>query len=138
MNTEKPKHINIYMTKSKYLFTLIFLLSFMPGSTQTIKFNSNKECKIIQFTDIHYKSGSPRHSAKSLIMMAYVVDIYNPELDKYQFIVHFWHPSCLQSSHILEQFIHVCFLLCYHSLRHKGQSFMVQISHHTLHLEQSE
>lgn len=80
MNTEKPKHINIYMTKSKYLFTLILLLSFMPGFTQTIKFNSNKECKIIQFTDIHYKSGSPRNSGKSLKMMDYVLDRENPEI----------------------------------------------------------
>ena len=40
----------------------------------TIKFNTERECKIIQFTDIHYDSQRPENSDKSLKMMDLVFD----------------------------------------------------------------
>ena len=62
------------------LFLICCLFSSLSMFANTIKFNTERECKIIQFTDIHYDSQRPENSDKSLKMMDLVLDKERPEV----------------------------------------------------------
>lgn len=62
-------------------YILIFFISsiVLVSSAQDLNFGSDGRFKIVQFTDIHYQSGS-EHSPYSLKMMIATIDEENPDL----------------------------------------------------------
>lgn len=63
----------------KIFFSLLTLIAFSLHA-QSIKFNKNGECKIVQFTDVHYKVTNPDNSALSLQVINQTLDKEKPEV----------------------------------------------------------
>ncbi|MGL5227126.1 MAG: metallophosphoesterase, partial [Bacteroidales bacterium] len=49
-------------------------------NAQSIRFNKNGECKIVQFTDVHYKVSNPDNSKLSLDVINQTLDKENPDV----------------------------------------------------------
>ncbi|MGL5318601.1 MAG: endonuclease/exonuclease/phosphatase family protein [Bacteroidales bacterium] len=63
----------------KLFLSLLCLVAFAMHA-QSIRFNKNGECKIVQFTDIHYKVSHPENSALSLEVIHQTLDTEKPEV----------------------------------------------------------
>ncbi|MGL4332938.1 MAG: endonuclease/exonuclease/phosphatase family protein [Bacteroidales bacterium] len=58
---------------------LLILVAFAMNA-QSIRFNKNGECKIVQFTDVHYKVSNPDNSSLSLQVINETLDKEKPEV----------------------------------------------------------
>lgn len=63
----------------KIFFSLLILVAFAMNA-QSIRFNKNGECKIVQFTDVHYKVSNPENSSLSLQVINETLDKEKPEV----------------------------------------------------------
>lgn len=63
----------------KIFFSLLILVAFAMNA-QSIRFNKNGECKIVQFTDVHYKVSNPDNSSLSLQVINETLDKEKPEV----------------------------------------------------------
>lgn len=58
---------------------MLILVAFAMNA-QSIRFNKNGECKIVQFTDVHYKVSNPDNSSLSLQVINETLDKEKPEV----------------------------------------------------------
>lgn len=63
----------------KIFFSLLILIAFAMNA-QSVRFNKNGECKIVQFTDVHYKVSNPDNSSLSLQVINETLDKEKPEV----------------------------------------------------------